>query len=59
LSVYFIIISGGYFQKDNNVPVFTVHTREPGESISFIHDRMPMILGKENVKNWMDKNADP
>lgn len=40
-------------------PVFTVLTREPVEGISFIHDRMPVILGKENVKAWMDQSADP
>ena len=40
-------------------PVFTVLTREPGEEISFIHDRMPVVLGKENVKAWMDPDANP
>ena len=40
-------------------PVFTVLTREPGEEIAFIHDRMPVILGKENAKTWMDPGRDP
>lgn len=40
-------------------PVFTVLTREPGEEISFIHDRMPVILGKESAKAWMEQNIDP
>ena len=40
-------------------PVFTVLTREPGEEIAFIHNRMPVILGKENAKTWMDQNTDP
>ena len=47
-------------EKDGlKVPVFTVLTREPGESISFIHDRMPVILGKESAKAWMEQNVDP
>ena len=40
-------------------PVFTVLTREPGEEISFIHDRMPVILGKDSVKTWLDPGSDP
>lgn len=40
-------------------PVFTVLTREPGEEIRFIHNRMPVILGRENVKEWMDHEHDP
>ncbi len=33
------------------VPVFTVLTREPSEEIRFIHDRMPVILPREDVDN--------
>ena len=40
-------------------PVFTVLTREPGEEIAFIHDRMDVILGKENAKTWMDAQSNP
>lgn len=40
-------------------PVFTVLTRAPGEEIRFIHDRMPVILARENVKEWMDHGHDP
>ena len=47
-------------EKDGlKVPVFTVLTREPGEEISFIHDRMPVILGKESIKPWMDPQSNP
>ena len=46
-------------QEGLKYPVFTVLTREPGEEISFIHDRMPVVLGKENVKAWMDPDTNP
>ena len=55
-------LAGLYTIEEANgikVPVFTVLTREPGEEISFIHDRMPVILGKENVENWMDPQSNP
>lgn len=41
------------------IPVFTVLTREPAESIRFIHDRMPLILGREQINAWMDPERDP
>ena len=46
-------------QEGLKYPVFTILTRETGEEISFIHDRMPVILGKENVRAWMDPDANP
>ena len=55
-------LAGLYTIEEANgikVPVFTVLTREPGEEISFIHDRMPVILGKEKVENWMDPQSNP
>ncbi|MDE6789697.1 MAG: SOS response-associated peptidase [Ruminococcus sp.] len=35
------------------VPVFSVLTRTPSESVSRLHDRMPLILGRETVKRWI------
>lgn len=35
------------------VPVFSVLTRTPSESVSRLHDRMPVILGKETVESWI------
>lgn len=40
-------------------PVFTVLTREPGISTSFIHPRMPVILPREDVRRWIDPDTDP
>ena len=41
------------------VPVFTVLTREPAESIRFIHDRMPVILPGEDVEKWIHLDSKP
>lgn len=35
------------------VPVFSVLTRTPSELVSRLHDRMPVILGKETVESWI------
>ena len=41
------------------VPVFTVLTREPSEEIRFIHDRMPVILPREAVAEWIRPDSKP
>ena len=41
------------------VPVFSVLTREPGEAIRFIHDRMPVMLPRESIQNWLRPENKP
>ena len=40
------------------VPTFTVLTREASPGISFIHDRMPVIMPSEIVTDWLDSRND-
>jgi putative SOS response-associated peptidase YedK len=42
-----------------SVPVFTVLTREPGAEIRFIHDRMPVILAPETIRQWIAPDGQP
>ena len=39
----------GLYRIENGMPVFVVLTREPGEEIRFIHDRMPLIMPDQLV----------
>ena len=41
------------------VPMFAVITRESVEPVSSIHDRMPLILGKDSLSEWIPPNGDP
>lgn len=34
--------------------VFSILTREPAESIAFIHDRMPVILAPDIKTDWLN-----
>ena len=40
------------------VPTFTVLTRGASPGISFIHDRMPVILPSEITTDWLDSRND-
>ena len=41
------------------IPMFTVLTREAVAPVSNIHDRMPLILGKDSLSEWIRPNGDP
>ena len=41
------------------VPVFSILTRESVAPVRMIHDRMPVMLGEENLKEWIRPDGDP
>ncbi len=43
----------GLYRIENGMPYFVILTREPGEGIRFIHDRMPLIMPGEYVSEWI------
>ena len=49
----------GLYRIEEGMPVFVVLTREPGEEIRFIHDRMPLILPTKYVDAWIRPDARP
>lgn len=48
------LLLAGIYRIEKNQPVFSVLTREPADSISFIHDRMPVILPNEAMSDWLN-----
>ncbi len=55
-------LAGLYRFENRNgiqVPVFTILTREPGEAIRFLHNRMPVILPSDLLCSWIDPSSDP
>lgn len=44
----------GIYRLENGVPVFSVLTREPAESIAFIHNRMPVVLPQIVMADWLN-----
>ena len=41
------------------VPMVSVLTREAAGIVKDIHDRMPLILDKDNVLDWIRPNGNP
>ena len=49
----------GLYRIENGLPVFVILTREPGDEIRFIHDRMPMIMPEDLVNTWIRPDVTP
>ena len=55
-------IAGLYRYEEHSgmqVPVFSVLTREAAGTVKDIHDRMPVILGKESLCDWIRPDGEP
>ena len=49
----------GLYRMEDELPVFTVLTREPVGELKRIHDRMPLILPKEHIEEWIRPETKP
>ena len=49
----------GLYRLEEGLPHYVVLTREAGENIRFIHDRMPLILPEALAEEWIRPEADP
>ena len=55
-------IAGLYRYEEHSgmqVPMFSILTREAAGTVRDIHDRMPLILDKDNILEWIRPNGDP
>ena len=41
------------------VPMFSILTREATGTVKDIHDRMPLILAREKILDWIRPDGDP
>ena len=48
----------GIYRIEQGRPVFSILTREPAQSIAFIHNRMPVILPNDAMKDWLNPRFD-
>ena len=44
----------GIYRIEQGRPVFSILTKDPVESIAFIHNRMPVILPNEAMSDWLN-----
>ncbi len=49
----------GLYRIEGGYPVFVVLTKEPTPELSKIHDRMPLMLPKEKIDDWISPASNP
>lgn len=49
----------GLYRIEGGYPVFVVLTKEPTAELSGIHDRMPVMLPKEKIDEWINPSSNP
>ena len=49
----------GLYRIEEGLPVFVILTREPGEEIRFLPDRMPLILPEKYIDDWIRPDTNP
>ena len=49
----------GLYRMEEDVPVFAILTRAPSEDVSWMHDRMPLMLPESDVSRWLSPQEDP
>ena len=49
----------GLYRIENGYPVFVVLTTAPSAGLAEIHDRMPLLLPKGQIENWIRPESNP
>ena len=49
----------GLYRIEDGYPVFVILTQEPTEELGKIHDRMPVMLPKEKIDEWINPATNP
>lgn len=52
----FVFLAGIYRMEEK--PVFTILTTEPGEKLRNIHPRMPVVLPRSHIRDWIRPETD-
>lgn len=53
-----VMYMAGLYRIEGNQVRCTILTRQPAENISFIHDRMPVLLPKDAMQDWLNPRYD-
>ena len=53
-----VFFMAGIYRMEESGAVFSILTRDSSPSISFIHDRMPVIFTEKTAGMWLDLSRD-
>ena len=51
-----LIFLAGFYREEQGSPKFTILTTEANASMRPVHDRMPLMIGKDEIGSWIRDN---
>ena len=51
-----LILLAGLYREEQGMPRYTILTTEANESMKPVHDRMPLMIGKDEIRPWLTDN---
>lgn len=52
-----LILLAGFYREEQGVPRFTILTTEANDSMIRVHDRMPLMIGRDEIRPWIEDDA--
>lgn len=54
-----VVWLAGLYRMEKELPVFTILTRAPSEDVSWMHDRMPLMIPESGISAWISPDIAP
>ena len=54
-----LIWLAGLYRMENGIPVFVILTRPADGSLTWMHDRMPVLLPRAGIRDWISPDTPP
>ena len=52
-----LLLLAGFYREEQGVPRFTILTTEANDSMIKVHDRMPVMVSKDEIRLWIEDDT--
>ena len=52
-----LLFLAGFYRMEQGQPRYTILTTEANDSMIKVHDRMPVLVGRDEVRPWIEEDA--
>ncbi len=52
-----LILFAGFYREEQGIPRYTILTTEANSSMIRVHDRMPVMIGRNEIRPWIEEDA--
>ena len=52
-----LLLMAGFYREEQGVPRYTILTTAANDSMIRVHDRMPVMIGRDEVRPWIEDDS--